>query len=95
MSKPKDMTPEQEKAWKEKVAACQKAYREANREKVLARGRARTECLVDNYIATVFRMPISEIPADLLVFKREQLQFLRLTKALINELNTRSNLCVK
>jgi hypothetical protein len=33
MSKPKNMTPEQEAAWKEKVAAKEKAYREVNREK--------------------------------------------------------------
>jgi hypothetical protein len=36
MSKPKNMTPEQEAAWKEKEAAMQKAWRKANPEKVAA-----------------------------------------------------------
>jgi hypothetical protein len=40
MSKPKNMTPEQEAAWKESTAARQRTYREANRVKLSASARA-------------------------------------------------------
>ena len=43
MSKPKNMTPEQEAAWKESTAARDKAYYEANKEKVAARHRTYRE----------------------------------------------------
>jgi len=82
-------------ASREKVLACVKAYREANREKVSACAKAYREHLSDSYIADVLRMRLSEITADLLALKREQLQFRRVTKALINELNTRSQSCEK
>lgn len=40
MSKPKNMTPEQEAEWKAKIRAYQKAYQDSNREKINARNRA-------------------------------------------------------
>ena len=43
MAKPKNMTPEQEKEWEEKVKARDKAYREANKEKKKAYAQAYRE----------------------------------------------------
>jgi hypothetical protein len=43
MTKPKNMTPEQEAAWREKDRAYTKAWREANKEKVQAHKKAYRE----------------------------------------------------
>ncbi len=49
MSKPKNMTPDQERTWLDKQAARNKAYRDANKEKEAARNKAKNPIKVAAY----------------------------------------------
>ena len=87
MSKPKNMTPEQEAAWNEKERARCKAYYEANQEKVKASAKADVEKLTPAYVANQLCMKLSEIPTELLELKREQLAITREIRKLTKQID--------
>jgi len=70
----------------EKVVAQRKAYYEANKEKYAARNKASRAELKPSHVAVALKMPVSEVPPELLELKRDQLRLVRMNRELKKEL---------
>ena len=70
----------------EKAKAYVAKYRVENAEKVKAYVAKQTAELSPSYVANLLRIPVAEIPPELLDLKREQLQLYRLTNKLRKEI---------
>jgi hypothetical protein len=86
MSKPKNMTPEQEDHWREIKRQQRKRYYEKYKEKKAryrreTAARARDE-LRDCIVANLIGLPLSKCTPDMINEKREQLEIKRLLRQL-------------